>query len=122
MGGEPQRCYLCFEQLVDPSSLADIKLQTNILEKKYSIEGGRRVNLDPGLLSLANVILATTKGRAHRIPLSEGIYAELTLMYAHKAFQSFPWTYQDYNDDAIKSLLCLWRNRYKQQLKQEGYL
>jgi len=122
MGGEPQRCYLCFEQLVDPSTLADIKHQTNALETRYSIDGARKVNLDPGLLSLANVILATTKGRAHRIPLYGGIYAELTLMYVNKGFQSFAWTYQDYNDEKVKNLFCVWRKEYKQQLKQEGYL
>ena len=49
-------------------------------------DGGRRVNLDPGLLSLANLILATTKNRSHRIPLFDGIYAELTLLYAKKQF------------------------------------
>ena len=122
MSGEPYRSYLCFSRLVDPSTLAAIKQQTNKLEDHYRKDGGRRVNLDPGTLSLANVILATTKGRAHRIPLSQGIYAELTLLYANKSYQCFPWTYQDYASKKVQTLLLQWREQYKKQLKQEGYL
>jgi hypothetical protein len=43
-------------------------------------------------------------------------------MYVNKGFQSFAWTYQDYNDEKVKNLFCVWRKEYKQQLKQEGYL
>jgi hypothetical protein len=80
------------------------------------------VNLDPGLLGQANLVLATTKNRAHRIPLSEGIYAELTLMYANKQFKSFPWTYADYTSEEVKLLFASWREQYRRQLKQEGHL
>ncbi len=123
MGRNPYRFYISFQNLIDPSSLSAIKRQTDDLEKTYcNQDGGRRVNLDPGLLSLANLILATTKNRSHRIPLFDGIYAELTLLYAKKQFQSFPWTYADYKSDTVKSLFSDWRISYKEQLKQEGYL
>ena len=122
MGGSPFRCYLSFERLIDPSCLSSIKLRTNELERQYCIRQGREVNLDPGLLSLTNIILATTKNRAHRIPLMKGIYGELTLLYVHKSYQCFPWTYQDYASESVKNLFSCWREDYKKQLKQEGYL
>lgn len=122
MGGKPYRCYLGFEKLVDPSSLSSIKRQTNALEDAYHSGGGRRVNLDPGLLSLGNLILATTKNRSHRIPLSEGIYAELTLQYERNAFHGFNWTYADYQSEEVKQLFALWRKTYHEQLKREGCL
>ncbi|MDC7231252.1 MAG: DUF4416 family protein [Sphaerochaetaceae bacterium] len=122
MGGKPLRFYLSFAHLIDPSRLSTIKRETNALEAEFTKDGGRRVNLDPGLLSQANLVLATTKNRAHRIPLSDGIYAELTLMYANKQFQSFPWTYADYTSEEVKLLFASWRERYRRQLKQEGLL
>ncbi|MGE4455111.1 MAG: DUF4416 family protein [Sphaerochaeta sp.] len=122
MGGTPLRLYLCFLHLVDPARLASIKMETNSLEQEFSEQGSRRVNLDPGLLSSANLILATTKNRSHRIPLQDGIYGELTLLYARKHFQSFPWTYADYKSDEVKQLFSAWRGDYRRQLKQEGYI
>ncbi|MGE4583044.1 MAG: DUF4416 family protein [Sphaerochaeta sp.] len=122
MGAKPLRLYLSFAKLVDPSSLALLKHQTNHLEDRYRFQGRRTINLDPGLLSLSNLILATTKGRAHRIPLSDGIYAELTLLFAQQEFQILPWTYADYQSETVRSLFFRWRQTYHQQLKREGYL
>jgi hypothetical protein len=122
MGGKPLRFYQSFAPLIDPSRLSAIKRETNALEAEFAQDGGRRVNLDPGLLGQANLVLATTKNRAHRIPLSEGIYAELTLMYANKQFKSFPWTYADYTSEEVKLLFASWREQYRRQLKQEGHL
>ncbi len=122
MGGKPLRFYLSFAHLIDPSRLSAIKRETNALEVEFSEHGGRRVNLDPGLLSLANLVLATTKNRAHRIPLVDGIYVELTLLYAEKQFQSFSWTYADYKSEEVKLLFASWRERYRTQLKQESLL
>ncbi len=122
MGAKPWRLYLCFERLVDPSSLADIKKWTNALETDWEREGRRTCNLDPGLLSLSSLILATTKARAHRIPLHSGIHAEVTLIYQAGAFSILPWTYQDYRSEGVQAMLKVWREVYHKQLKQAGYL
>jgi hypothetical protein len=80
MDGAIARSFVSFESLVDPSELASIKLETNRVEDGFREGGSRRVNLDPGLLALSRFTLATTKENAHRIPLSSGIYAEITLL------------------------------------------
>ncbi len=120
MGAKPYRCYLQFEALVDPARLSAIKQQTNALEDAFRVAGARKVNLDPGLLSLENLILATTKNRSHRIPLSDGIYAEVTLQFEHHAFQSLRWTYADYQSREVRVLFEHFRKYYQQQLKQQG--
>ncbi len=114
MGSRPVRYLLLFHDLVDPSTLADLKNLTNSIESTFSDrEGNRRVNLDPGLLSLSSFILATCKDRSHRIPLRDGIYAETTLIYKNHDFQSLEWTYADYRSDEIRSVLRSFRDRYK---------
>ena len=120
MGKRPVRYLLLFKKLVDPSTLADIKARTNELELQYAKENkNRRVNLDPGTLSLANFILATCKDRSHRIPLKDGIYGETTLIYQDHDFQALPWTYADYRSDEVKAILRNFRDTYRKLLKEQ---
>ena len=81
MGEGIERFFVSFHSLVFPDDLALIKERTNSIEEEWMVDGGRSVNLDPGLLSYSSVILATTKNRAHRIAIGRSLYAELTLMY-----------------------------------------
>ncbi|MDX9784733.1 MAG: DUF4416 family protein [Spirochaetia bacterium] len=111
MGQPIWRSYIEFETLVDPSTLADIKRATNDIEERFALEGRRRVNLDPGLLAPGRFVLATTKDRAHRLALKDGIYAELTLIYEKKFFHALPWTYPDWASEPVRLLLAGWRGR-----------
>ena len=84
MGPELGKIFFVFERLYDPAEMVDTKLQTNLWEA--SIRRANRVakkprplNLDPGYVTAAKLILASTKDYAHRIYLSRGIYAEVTL-------------------------------------------
>ena len=121
MGGRPVRYLLMFETLIDPSTLAEIKTWTNALEVEYASQNavaqGRKINLDPGILSLSSFILATCKDRAHRIPLRNGIYAETTLIYQDKDFQRLPWSYADYCSEEVRAILREFRDFYKKLLK-----
>ena len=49
----------------------------------------RAVNIDPGYLDGARLVLASTKDHAHRIWLRDGIYAEVTLRFRFGRWQSF---------------------------------
>ena len=116
MGPPIERTFASFQRLVDPSGLARIKRETNSIEDLFREEGKRKVNLDPGLLSLPRFVLATTKESAHRIPLEQGIYAEITLLYEKGSFHSLAWTYPDFRSEGYISLLNEIRVRYKSQL------
>jgi hypothetical protein len=86
--------------LIDPGRLSAIKRQTNEWETELAglklHPEPRPLNLDPGYLTLAKLVLASTKDHAHRIYLDDGIYAEVTLSYRGGAWRPFPWTYPDY--------------------------
>lgn len=100
MGPGLQKCFWAFEQLIDPGTLAAIKIQTNAWELEYAKESGqgepRPLNLDPGYLTPAKLVLASTKDHAHRLYLSDGIYAEVTLFYKDRRWQHRDWTFPDY--------------------------
>ncbi len=107
-----------FEKLIDQDELPKIKLITNELEQKYSENGKRKVNIDPGYLLLERFVLASGKNFSHRIYLSEGIYADLTLQYVKGRFQKLPWTYPDYADHPMRVFLGRVRNKYVLQEKK----
>jgi hypothetical protein len=90
------RRFIFFKDILDPCAIADIKLHTNSIEEMLSVNGRRSINLDPGYLSLAKVVLASTKNYAHRIYLGKGIYGEVTLMYQNNTYNPYLFTYRDY--------------------------
>jgi hypothetical protein len=97
MGPNLIRQWVAFHDLVEAEQIVDFKKTTGSLEKRFlGPNGKRRVNIDPGLLSLHNLVLASTKGFAHRIYLRSGIYADLALIFQSGKFQPLPWTYPDY--------------------------
>ena len=114
------RRMISFRNLINQADLAGIKRTTNEIELKYSRDGGRRINIDPGYMLRERFVLATGKNFAHRIYIGQGIYADLTLLYYNKSFQSLPWTYPDYADAALQSFLGRVRNRYVVDLKTEA--
>lgn len=113
MGPGLKRWLWSFRSLVDRGELVRLKLLTNRVESSYTYYGKRRVNLDPGLLTLANFVLATGKDNAHRIYLGEGIFADLTLVFRSGSFQRLEWTYPDYADPCMIQTLNRLRETYK---------
>ncbi|MCC7086596.1 MAG: DUF4416 family protein [Pirellulales bacterium] len=100
MGEGLRKQFFVFDRPFDPADLADCKLQTNRWEAEYAGRTNhpesRPLNLDPGYLTLAKLVLASTKDHAHRIYLQQGIYAEITLKFRAGGWQPTEWTYPDY--------------------------
>jgi hypothetical protein len=118
MGWPLYRRFISFETLVPPEYLVEIKLKTNEVEAHYCCEGNRRVNIDPGFISPERLILATGKNYVHRVYLSKGIYADLTLLFQRGSFRPLEWTYPDYADPEIRGLFDEVRKQYMQQLRE----
>jgi len=117
MGAPLVRRMLAFKKLIQQSELPAIKLTTNRLEATYSQRGKRRVNIDPGYLLFERLVLASGKNFSHRIYIGQGIYADLTLIYRRGAFEKLPWTYPDYADQPMQTVLQQVRSKYALDLK-----
>jgi hypothetical protein len=111
------RQMVAFAALIAPERLAEIKRATNELEMTWSVDGRRRVNVDPGYICLGKLVLATTKDNFHRIYLGQGIYAEVTLRYYHGSFRPWEWTYPDYASARYLEMCAEIRSIYGQQLR-----
>src|SRR5688572_21278999 len=122
MGFGLLRRFVSFGPLISPGDLAAVKLQTQRIEEEHrSSELGRsmrRVNVDPGYLDVAKVVLASTKSAGHRIYLNSGIYGEVTLLYSDGTFHPLSYTYPDYQWAETLAFLTSLRLAYLDQLRQ----
>jgi hypothetical protein len=116
MGPDLFRQFVAAEALIAENALPEIKHRTNRIERQFSSsEEGilrRRVNLDPGYITAAKVVLASTKDFAHRIYLDQGIFGDLHLKYEQGAYQPLPWTYPDYRTPEALAFFAELRGLY----------
>jgi hypothetical protein len=118
MGRGIRRQTAAFLHLVGQETLPDIKLRTNEIEALFLQNGKRQVNIDPGILSMERLVLATGKNFIHRIYLREGIYADLSLIYREGAYRPLSWTYPDYREPEFLHHLEVLRKKLRYQ--QDG--
>lgn len=116
MGPNLKKVLLSFEKPFMADNLWLAKRSTIDIECIYMKDGKRQVNLDPGYLETSKLVLASTKNFSHRIYLNQGVWAEVTLIYADGKFQKLPWTYPDYIEDEFISFLEKIREKYKRSL------
>lgn len=100
MGSGLLKTFFAFQRRIDPAAIVDLKLRSNAWEEEFRTTAQwpepRPLNIDPGYLTEAKLVLATTKDRDHRLYLDRGIFAEVTLHYHHGAWRERAWTYPDY--------------------------
>ena len=113
MGKKILKKFLVLKKQISRDKLADIKLFTNELEDKFAKRSKRKINLDPGYLTLHNLVLASAKDRAHKIYLKKGIYADLTLIFHKNTCEHFPHTFPDFKSEHVKEFFCRVRNKIK---------
>ena len=99
MGQELKKQLIAFQPF-DPTGLPETKIDSNAWEAEYtsgnSHAESRSINIDPGYISEAKLVLATTKDRDHRLYIRDGIFAEVTLHYHRGIWTKSRWTYPDY--------------------------
>lgn len=120
MGRAIDRVFFSFERLIEADQLPEIKRQTNKIEEEMAplLKTVKRpVNLDPGYLEQAKVILASTKNFYHRIYLGKGIFGELTMQFKDGTYHFFPWTYPDYQSTGYQEFFLELRRIYRSQLR-----
>ena len=123
MGSPLLRRFVSFSQPVSPDALVEAKLAANALEGDFASRLGgspaRPINLDPGYVEPSKLVLGSMKNFSHRIYLSRGVYAELTLMYHKGRWDALPWTFPDFASGRYHAFLTAVRNRLREQTHKE---
>lgn len=104
------RRFLCFQGLFGAGELAAWKLESGAVEAKS--RSPRAVNIDPGYVDGARIVLASTKDHAHRVYLRDGIFAEVTMRWRFGRWITFDYTFPDFAggayDDFLSNARRLW--------------
>ncbi len=109
-----------FDRIVPLDELGQVKAETMALERAMaggeSGEVRRQANIDPGLVSVEGLVLATTKYSGHRICIAPGLYAETTLLFTKQGeCAPLQWTYPDYRRADVQDFLLSTRAIVLQQ-------
>jgi hypothetical protein len=124
MGSELGKTFLAFERLADPGELAAWKHTTNAWEEEYARLGQhsepRPLNLDPGYITAAKLVLASTKDHAHRIYLGQQMFAEVTLYFKQGRWQYRDWTFPDYRRDDYQRFFLSVRDDLRRRTPKPG--
>jgi len=120
MGAELKKVFVSFVELIDPGNLPKIKRKTNLIEESWSVEGKRQINLDPGYIAGAKLVLASTKDFAHRIFLGDGIYGDVQLQFRQNCFRTEKWTFPDYQTHTAMEFFERVRKKYVREVKNDA--
>jgi len=122
MGEGLEKQFICFARPVDMATLPYIKLTTNSMEMELACaeneQHSRRVNIDPGYVTLSKLVLATTKDYSHRIYIGRGIFAEVTLRFIRGTFSPLGTTYPDYKTPLAIEFFNMVRDFVKRNAKE----
>lgn len=128
MGDRLFREFLFLERLQHPDILPELKQEMIELEAAWSRtvrnENRRRINIDPGYVTEAKVVLATTKDYAHRLYVGGNIYAEVELKYVKETakFAPLEHTYPDFRSSSTAEWFGEARRLLHDQLHSQGDL
>jgi hypothetical protein len=95
-GTNLKKRFVIFRLPIIRDALPDIKNFTCCLERQLGSDSGRKVNIDPGYITLNNVVVASTKEFPSRIYLRDGIYGDIQLILKRDEVLAQPFTFADY--------------------------
>ena len=96
MGSNLKKKFLIFNKEISKKDLIEIKLFITEIEKKYSQDNKRTINIDPGYLSSKELVLATFKGKDFKEKISEDVFVHKILEFKENEIIEFFHTFADY--------------------------
>ncbi len=102
MGEGLKRVFVLYSKPVERTEIVKYKKLCDKLELKYLKDGKRTVNIDPGIITMENIVLATNKAFFHRIYIKDGVYGEVTLFYKKGTYNPIEyWTFPEYRSTPV---------------------
>lgn len=121
MGAALLRRFLVFRDLREVDGLHRVKIESNRIEAELAASSSagvaRPVNIDPGYVSLAKLVLFTMKDFAHRIYIGDGVFAEITLEWRGGEFVPHERTFPDYRTAKYRDFFADVHTLYARRLK-----
>jgi hypothetical protein len=117
MGAGLRRRFFELPRLIEPDAIIAIKTQALEIERIYSRNGCRLINIDPGYVDMFKVVLISEKYGGMKIYLSNGFYADVTLAYEDGRFSAEARAFPDFSDGRHSDFFVRLRERYKRYVR-----
>lgn len=101
-GSNLKKIIVIFDKKIIEKDLIEIKNKIAEIEKKYSVEGKRKINIDPGYFNDKEVILASYKGKVFKKDLGEGIFIHKVLEFDNGKVKDFFHTFLDFKSKLLQ--------------------
>jgi hypothetical protein len=112
MGKNIVKKIIIFKKKIRRGDLASVKMLTAEIEKKYAVNGKRRVNIDPGYLSDSELTLASfKKGTNYKEQASEKVWLHKVLEFKDGKVITFWHTFPDYKSREVREIIGHYRRK-----------
>ena len=98
MGKGLKKIFLLFNKEISMKDLISIKYKITELEDEYSVDKGRRINIDPGTINNNGLWLATWKGKGFKEYIGNEVWAHKVLEFKNNKVFDFYHTFKDYKE------------------------
>ena len=90
-----------FNKKINKKDLVDIKVLSNNIEKRYSENNKRKINIDPGFVNKTGVFLASFKKKDFKENLGSGVYCHKVLEFNGNEIKTFFQTFPDFKSKLV---------------------
>jgi len=104
-GNDLKKIIIIFDKKINKKDLIEIKNKITEIEKEFSADGKRKINIDPGYIDDKEVILASFKKKDFKENLGNGVYAHKVLEFVDGKVKEFWHTFPDYREEKLKKFL-----------------
>jgi len=101
MGKGLRKKMIIFRKKIEEEDLAEIKQFIDQLEAEYSVDGKRKINIDPGFVS-DRVVLASCKGKDFKKDIGNGYFVHEVLRLEDGKVKEYWHTFRDYKNKEIQ--------------------
>jgi len=101
-GTNLKKTIIILDKNVNKNDLIEIKNKITEIEKKYSFDGKRKINIDPGYFNNKEVVLASFKGKRFKEDIGDGIFLHKVLEIENGDFKGFFHTFPDFNSKSVQ--------------------
>ena len=101
-GSNLKKIIIIFDNKINKKDLVEIKNKTADIEKNYSIDGKRKINIDPGYFNGKEVVLASFKRKRFKEDLGNNIFVHKVLEIENWNFKEFFHTFPDFKSKLVQ--------------------
>ena len=101
-GNNLKKTIIIFNKKISKKDLVEIKNKITNIEKNYSVDGKRQINIDPGYVNIKEIVLASFKGKDFKEKLNNNVFLHKVLEIENGQIKDFFHTFPDFKSKLVQ--------------------